>query len=270
MGMSYANWYVAHLASKFVKVVLSGAGGDELFAGYPWRYTRLLKAQHVGEFNQAAYQYWQRLIPYGDKPDFFTDDILSETEGQTASIFAEVLRPLGQSTLTSESALNRALYFEAKTFLHGLFIVEDRISMAQSIEVRVPFLDNDLVDFVLTLPAQYKMTPPDSGKLVLRSAMRGLVPDAILTRKKQGFSSPDENWYRNGSMDYVKSVLLDPRTLNRGYFQPDYIRKVVSEHAQGKVNHRLLIWSLLSFEHWNREFMDTAPREEAAPVEAMP
>ena len=247
MGMSYANWYAAHLASKFVKVVLSGAGGDELFAGYPWRYAPLIDTWSLAEFDALAYHYWQRLIPTEDRPDFFTH--WHETKGESRSIIEGVLSD------APESRLNRALYFEAKTFLHGLFIVEDKISMAHSLEVRVPFLDNDLVDFVLTIPASYKYQQ-GKGKLVLRDAMKSIIPDAILSRKKQGFSSPDGSWYRGETMGYIKEILLCPKTLGRGYFQPAYIRKVVDEHMEGKRNHRLLLWSLLSFEHWCRIFLD--------------
>jgi asparagine synthase (glutamine-hydrolysing) len=272
MGMSYANWYAAHLASKFVKVVLSGTGGDELFAGYPWRYQSLLTTTCCGEFNNVAYQYWQRLLPDRDKVDFFTPAVMRQVSCQsTFEVLKDVLSPLRQNgtRLCPESALNRALYFEAKTFLHGLLILEDKISMAQGMEVRVPFLDNDLVDFVLSLPAKYKANIPNlvsprvkglvyssDGKRVLRDAMKGIVPDTTLNRAKQGFSSPDGSWYRGETMAYVKDILLCPKTLDRGYFQPAYIRKVVEEHLGGKVNHRLLIWSLLSFEHWSRLFMD--------------
>jgi len=277
MGMSYQNWYMARLASKFVKVVLGGAGGDELFAGYPWRYTPMLSSRTVDEFEGTCYRYWQRLLSEVAKPEFFTDDVIKETKDySTFEILRSVMNSLERpSFLDPESTLNRLLYFEIKTFLPGLFVVEDKISMAHSMETRVPFLDNELVDFVLTLPAQYKLNlenmfqgisynSPDSGaflssdgKYILRHAMRGLVPDAILNRKKQGFSPPDGSWYRGETMNYIREILLAPKTLSRGYFKPQYIRNIVDEHTHGKVNHRLLIWSLLCFEWWNRQFMDS-------------
>ena len=86
--------------------------------------------------------------------------------------------------------------------------------------------------------------------------MAGLLPPAILGKKKQGFSPPDESWYRGPTMDYIRSILLDPRTLSRGYFAPMYVERVLAEHLEGRVNHRLLIWSLLCFEWWNRLFID--------------
>jgi asparagine synthase (glutamine-hydrolysing) len=275
LGMSYQNWYVARLASRFVKVVLAGGGGDELFAGYPWRYLSLLGCPTTIDFDKVCYRQWQRLIPDEEKSSFFTEDVFKETaDYSTFDVMRSVMNPLrSRSSLSPAAALNRVLYFEAKTFLHGLLVIEDKISSAQSMETRVPFLDNDLVDFVLSLPAEYKLNMQNmkkrktnaaspepllssDGKYVLRHAMRGLIPDTVLTRKKQGFSPPEGAWYRGETMEYLKKILLAPRTLNRGYFSPAYIHKVVDEHTRGKVNHRLLIWSLLCFEWWNRVFMD--------------
>jgi asparagine synthase (glutamine-hydrolysing) len=270
MGMSYQNWYIARLASKFVKVVLAGTGGDELFAGYPWRYKALLESRTADDFHRASCKLWHRLISEEDKTDFFTLEVISKSTCSANEVLGHVLEPLGHpAKLDSQGALARALYFEAKTFLHGLFIIEDKISMAHSLETRVPFLDNNLVDYVLTVPSEYKLdfsglmqgsgSGPiltSDGKYILRKAMGGLIPDAILNRKKQGFSPPDESWYRGETMGYIKEILLNRKTLGRGYFRPAYIHKIVDEHTSGKVNHRLLIWSLLCFEWWNRRFMD--------------
>ena len=96
----------------------------------------------------------------------------------------------------------------------------------------------------------------NSGKYILRQAMKGIVPDEILDRKKQGFSPPDRSWYRGPTMGYIKEVVLNEKALSRGFFNPEYLRRIVHEHTEGKVNHRLLIWSLLSFEWWNRIFFD--------------
>jgi asparagine synthase (glutamine-hydrolysing) len=96
----------------------------------------------------------------------------------------------------------------------------------------------------------------NSGKSIFRKAMKGTVPDEILDRKKQGFSPPDQSWFRGPTMGYIRDVLLDEKTLSRGFFNRDFIQKIVHEHTEGKVNYRLLIWSLLSFEWWNRIFFD--------------
>ena len=129
--------------------------------------------------------------------------------------------------------------------------------MAHGLEVRVPFLDNDLVELASRIPSSLKHAN-GRGKHILRAAMRGVLPDAIVDNPKQGFSPPEGSWYRGPSMAYVREILLDSRTLDRGFFRPEYTRRIIEEHATGRRNHRLLIWSLLCFEWWNRLFMDPA------------
>jgi asparagine synthase (glutamine-hydrolysing) len=278
VGMCWQNYYIARLAGKFVKVVLSGTGGDENFAGYPWRY-HLAFDRDRGENRktEAYYRYWQRLVEDERKPRFFDPRILKNVdEGYCRGIFKRIL-DRGAGTGSGDFDLATCLYFELKTFLHGLFVVEDKLSMAHSLETRVPFLDNDLVSFASRIPSEYKLPRGDgmfkveenvvgaktkffaqsnSGKYIFRQAMRGIVPDEILDRKKQGFSPPDQSWYRGPTMGYVRDILLNERALSRGFFNSEYIRGVVDEHTTGKVNHRLLLWSLLSFEWWNRTFLD--------------
>jgi len=251
VGMCYQNYYIARLASKFVKVLLGGTGGDEMFGGYPWRYDLIADCNDEDEFDRRYYRYWMRLVPDEEKRDFLSDEVWVEVRDR--SPFESYKRVIERTK--GLGSLNKAFYFEAKTFLHGLLVVEDKISMAHSLEVRVPFLDNELVDLALAIPAKFKYRN-GNGKYILRQAMNGLLPESIVYKPKQGFSPPDESWYRGETMDYIKEILLDPRALNRGYFKPDYIRKVIAEHTEGRVNHRLLIWSLLCFEWWNRLFMD--------------
>jgi asparagine synthase (glutamine-hydrolysing) len=166
--------------------------------------------------------------------------------------------------------------FELKTFLHGLLIVEDKLSMAHALETRVPFLDNDLVEFALKLPARFKLRDltqspqidedqagnkmryrqqSADGKLILRDAMRRLIPQQIVDRAKQGFSAPDASWFRGESINYVNRLLRDPRARIFDYVQPGYVERLLDEHTGGHVNHRLFIWSLLSFEMWLRTFI---------------
>ncbi len=281
MGMCYQNYFIARLAGKFVKVVLSGAGGDELFAGYPWRYEKVIDCKDASVFDSMYFEYWQRLVSEFEKKQFFTESTKDEIGDYSAfDAFREVLRPVDDMVREiprRQYNLNRALYFDSKTFLHGILNIEDKVSMAHSLETRVPFLDNDLVDFTLSMPFHYKLRmdscaeekekhvtdgcnssilQSSNGKYILRKAMHDLTPEIILNLKKQGFSPPDGSWYRGESMNYIKKILLDGRALNRGYFEPLFIRKVVDEHTRGIRNHRLLIWSLLCFEWWNRIFMD--------------
>ncbi len=254
VGMCYQNHYIARLASKFVTVAMAGTGGDELFAGYPWRYAVVEDATDTAEFERLHYDYWTRLVADADKPDFFSPPVWSDVSGVPA---LDAYRAVIEPALDLEPA-SRALYFEAKTFLHGLLLVEDRVSMANSLEARVPFLDNELIELARRIPARLQYDE-ESGKRILREAMRGLLPDGVLEKPKQGFSPPDESWYRGPTMDYIQETLLDPRTLERGYFQRRWIEQMLGEHAGGHVNHRLIIWSLLCFEWWNRLFVDGEP-----------
>ena len=260
VGMSYQNHYIARLASKFVKVALAGTGGDELFAGYPWRYAVVDGVDDPAAFDRVYYEYWSRLVPDSERPRFLSDAILADVGSQSPF---EAYRSVIER-VDDRDPIEKALYFETKTFLHGLLVVEDRVSMAHSLEVRVPFLDNALVDLARRIPAGLKHRPGES-KPLLRDAMCGLLPPTILEKPKQGFSPPDKSWYSGPSITPIRDLLLDPRTLERGYFRPEYVRNVLDEHVSGRSDHRLLIWSLLCFEWWNRLFIDGEPtaRHEA-------
>ena len=158
VGQSYPNYYVSKLASKFVKVVLSGAGGDELFAGYPWRYYNSIDPEGISEYVENYYGYWQRLIPDRDKNKFFLRKNINGLDNKSSkNIFKKVFNEQLLKDRSSENNINQSLYFESKTFLHGLLIVEDKLSMANSLETRVPFLDNDLVDFAMKVPIKFKL-----------------------------------------------------------------------------------------------------------------
>jgi asparagine synthase (glutamine-hydrolysing) len=277
IGQCYPNYYVARLASKFVKVVLSGTGGDELFGGYPWRYYRGLGSRSRSDFYHNYYDFWQRLVPDEEKPRLFTDDTYRCLKAHaTFDVFCGVLENADMPLATNEEMINACLYFELKTFLHGLLLVEDKVSMAHSLETRLPFLDNDLVDFALGVPARYKLRDPDrigqrvdedepgkrqryeqragDGKQILRRAMRRLIPPEVLVRAKQGFSAPDASWFRGESIDYINRLLRDPRARIYGYLNREYVEQKLDEHTTGLHNHRLFIWSLLSFEVWLRTF----------------
>ena len=279
VGQSYPNYYVSRLASRFVKVVLSGAGGDELFAGYPWRYYRAVVNDTPEHHLDKYYNYWQRLIPDNVKPKFFQeryhDAVLSR---DTKEIFRGVMNGQYGAGGSPADYVNRSLYFEIKTFLHGLLVVEDKLSMAHSLETRVPFLDNDLVDFALRLPVRYKLknltevvrlnenepgpktlryyNQTGDGKLLLRKALRRYVPEDYTNGVKQGFSAPDASWFKGESIDYIKDVLFDKRARIYDYIQPDTAKGLLEEHFSGAQNRRLLIWSLLCFEWWCKIFLD--------------
>lgn len=145
VGQSYPNYYAANLASKFVKVVLSGTGGDEIFGGYPWRYYRAVVNNDFDHYVDKYYDFWQRLIPNGSLQKVLAPIWGSVGHINTRDIFKGVFKQHATDLTRPEDYINHSLYLEAKTFLHGLLVVEDKLSMAHSLETRVPFLDNDLV-----------------------------------------------------------------------------------------------------------------------------
>jgi len=253
VGISYQVWVTAALVRRFVKVVLSGVGGDELFAGYPWRYEGLLDLERP-DFDRAYYLRWVRLLDDEQKNRLFAPPLRDAVRGFSSwDSFRDVMK---QAPDTGN--LDRALYFDFKTFLNGLLVVDDRLSMAHSVEARVPFLDNELVDLCSRIPARYKLRD-GVGKWIFREAMRGLLPDETLARRKQGFTPPDETWFRGESLEVIRGVLLSPRALDRGYFEPSELRRILDDHVAARSNHRFLIWSFLCFEYWNRYFVDREP-----------
>ncbi len=257
VGISYQIYAISELISQYATVVLSGVGGDELFAGYPWRYEPILDMPVGSDFDKSYYQLWIRLMDDNEKQSFFSDDVNAHLRGFSSyDRFREVI-----SKDTSDHPLHRALYFDAKTFLHGLFVVEDKLSMAHSIETRVPFLDHELVDFVLGMPPELKLKNGQI-KYILKEAMKGLLPEETLWRRKQGFTPPDQTWYKGDTFRYIRNLLLGDRAVNRGYFKTPYIQKILDDHVNGRENHRFLIWSLMCFEWWNRLFIDNDPLPE--------
>jgi asparagine synthase (glutamine-hydrolysing) len=279
VGQSYPNFYVARLASRFVKVVLSGAGGDELFAGYPWRYYRAVVNDDADHYADKYYRYWQRLVPDDTRGDFFAPSLAAAMrQHDPRDAFRSVMNGHAFDVQGPADYVNRSLYFEIKTFLHGLLVVEDKLSMAHSVETRLPFLDNDLVEFAQRVPVRYKLrnlsevvrlneNEPGSkteryynatgdGKLILRKALSAYIPPDYTDATKQGFSAPDASWFKGESIDYIRTLLFDKRALIYDYVQPDTAQRLMGEHFSGQRNHRLLIWSLLCFEWWCRTFLD--------------
>lgn len=282
VGMSYPNYYISRLASKFVKVCLQGTGGDELYGGYPWRYYRVFDALNQKQFFDQYYGFWQRLVPDEHKVALFNASTFKNIDiNEPREIFERVFTFNDKLRYdTPEQHINNSLYFEIKTFLPSLFLVGDKLSMANGLEERFPFMDNDLVKLAQKIPVKHKLgnltaeikkinendssklkqtasyRDFDDGKNVLRKAMISFMPDSILNRKKQGFSAPDESWYRGENADYVKELLLGKKNISSEYINPDYVKKIVNEHINDHINHRLLIWSFMNFEWWCRIFLN--------------
>jgi asparagine synthase (glutamine-hydrolysing) len=282
VGMSYPNYYISRLASKFVKVCLQGTGGDELYGGYPWRYYRVFNALNQKEFFDQYYGFWQRLVPENEKQQLFSSAIFNKlNHNEPREIFERVFTFNNKLQYdTPEQHINNSLYFEIKTFLPSLFLVGDKLSMANGLEERFPFMDNDLVNFAQKIPVKHKLgnltaeikkinendsskskqiasyRDFDDGKNVLRKAMTSFMPESILNRKKQGFSAPDESWYRGENAAYIKELLLNKKTVSSEYINQKYVEKIIKEHMDQRKNHRLIIWSFMNFEWWCRIFLN--------------
>lgn len=275
VGQSYPNYYISKLASKFVKVILSGTGGDELFAGYPWRYYRASSSLNFDDYIDKYYLYWQRLLS-GEEHQRVFSYTKDKSNFSSRDIFKEVFSSYDQPLKTPQDHINHSLYFECKTFLHGLLIVEDKLSMAHSLETRVPFLDNDLVNFAMQCPVDLKVNnlqevikldenihgdkkdeffkKSKDGKQILRDAMSAFIPQEIISQPKQGFSSPDASWFRGESLKFVEKSFLQNDALLFQLMDKNAVIEMVNEHLSGKRNRRLLIWSLLNFEELLKEF----------------
>lgn len=272
VGQSYPNFYAAQLASKFVKVVLSGAGGDELFGGYPWRYYRAVRNDSFEDYIDKYYNFWQRLLSSSELKKMFAPIWSDVGDITTRDIFRDVFRHHDDDLHSPEGYINHSLYFECKTFMHGLLVVEDKLSMAHGLESRVPFLDNDLVEFAMRCPVHLKLNnlkevarinenePSNKqgkfyektrdGKQILRDVMRGYIPEEVTRAEKQGFSAPDSSWFKGDSIDFVKRKLLADNARIYELLDRETVQLLVGEHLSGAQNRRLLIWSLLSVEQW--------------------
>ncbi len=153
---------------------------------------------------------------------------------------------------------SRMMRFDFETYLpEDVLTKVDRMSMAHSIESRVPLLDNEVIEFASTLPASLKIAN-GRRKHVLKEAARRLLPPEILDRRKQGFGVPLGVWFRGGLTDVFSDVLRSPTTRQRGYFAPAFVDRIVDEHLGGKRDHSLRLWQLLVFELWHRQYLDTA------------
>ncbi|MGE5838269.1 MAG: asparagine synthetase B family protein, partial [Acidobacteriota bacterium] len=277
------TWYVSEIARRHVTVVLSGDGGDELFGGYD----RYLPHPRVAAFDRlpipgkrrAAAALWPRL-PHGtrgknylrhvaqdangryvdsisfyqadEKASLLSRDLLQALNGQEAG--RDSLRHfLRFSNLCHDSRMMR---YDFETYLpEDVLTKVDRMSMAHSIESRVPLLDNDVIDFAAALPSSFKIRD-GRRKHILKQAAAGMLPVGILDRRKQGFGVPIGTWFRGKLREVFQDVLLSARAAERGYFDRAFVRRVVQEHLSGRRDHTLRLWQLVVFELWHRQYLD--------------
>ena len=289
---SVALFFVSQLARKKVKVVLTGEGGDELFAGYlkyrvalwnmrgapiyrnmvprpvqdvvrkalapglglDWVSRKLRHSflYYPDKFEQIYFDNFYTAFPQSHQPRLFTQTLNNELHDVDA--YANCMQYFPPKGLNG-NALNQLLYIDIKTYLVELLMKQDQMSMAASIESRVPFLDHKVVEFAASLPARYKLRF-FSGKRLLRKAMAGQLPQEVLRRNKKGFPTPIRPWLRNQLFDKLSTILTDGRMAARQIVDQNYVQNLLNAHRQGDSFATDGCWRLLTFELWNRIFLD--------------
>jgi asparagine synthase (glutamine-hydrolysing) len=294
---SVALYFVSLLASQHVKVVLTGEGSDELLAGYG-RYRKTILNLSLGSRYRSltpsfvrgavrsgitglpASRIRQKLLRsfLSVAPDiqsiYFDNFAVFPLSMQADLLSSEALEQIGcldpyagvrqaLEQTDAESLLDRLLYADIKTYLHELLMKQDQMSMATSVESRVPFLDHKLVEFTCSLPERLKLRG-GTTKYILRESMKGVLPEQILSRSKMGFPVPIGSWFRGAYRSIIDEYVLSERAIERGIFNTHVVREIVRRHQVGGENHDERLWSLVNFEIWQRQFFDG---EAASPVE---
>ena len=243
--MAYVNYLIAQRVAADAKVVMSGMGGDEITAGYVGRYKLVARdATDRGSQPLAIYPAMLNVpIPFAELIQAFTPEFLSAAgEFSPLDLIGDAI-----ASVPSEDPWDAVMYVDATTYLHGLLVLEDKLSMIHSLETRVPLLDNDLVDHLLRVPWSL-LSDGDTGKILFREAVRPWVPEAIYRKPKMGFGPPDASWYRGRLRGWVADRL--DSLAARGVFRPDYIAGKFIQHLSGEANWVALLWCFLSFESW--------------------
>jgi asparagine synthase (glutamine-hydrolysing) len=286
---SVSLYFVAKLARERVTVVLTGEGSDETMAGYSRYAWTLWNARLDGVYRRLVPNKVRKIVRstvseswltaamrrrFGHTflardgaswPGFYFDNFYTAfSEAEQASLLADDLRPSSGSAYrgsmtywekSSGDLLARLLYTDIKTYLVELCMKQDQMSMAASIESRVPFLDHVLVEFAARIPSELK-TQGLKGKRILKMAIRDLLPDSIVNRRKMGFPTPISSWLKGPQLDSVEALLLDQRTLARCLTKVEAVRQLFSEHRSGHRDHTDRLWRLLNLELWHRVFID--------------
>jgi asparagine synthase (glutamine-hydrolysing) len=287
---SVALYFVSKLAAQHVKVVLTGEGSDESLGGYERYYKTILNLKFGAPYHKLTVEPLRRMMrasidsfPANSKvrqklartflyrtPDIenlyfdnfavFTNamqrEMLTERTKEQAGFLDpyQVMRDYFEGS-DAATLLDRMLYADLKTYLHELLMKQDQMSMAASLESRVPFLDHKLVEFSARLPARMKIRRGRTTKYILRESMKNILPEEILTRPKMGFPVPVGAWFRGAFRNVIDEYVLSPRSLSRGLFDESFIRRLVSAHQAGE-KHDERLWSLVNLEIWMRRFLD--------------
>jgi asparagine synthase (glutamine-hydrolysing) len=281
------TYYVSCLARQHVTVALSGDGGDEIFAGYDrygihsrrrifekvpqslWRlyreqiYPRLPESMHGRKFAYNVSLPWRERYVDGISflPAFERElPLLSDEYRETVkhAVNPQELMYSYFDQAPANDPISQMLYVDTKTYLTADIMAKvDRMSMATSLEMRAPILDHVFVEFVTSLPSNWKLRGRTQKYILRKLAERVGVPREALYRRKQGFSLPLVHWIKHELKDLLLTVLLEPRTLQRGYFNPKGVRQLLDEHFSGRRIHSGRIWRLLMFELWHRNYLET-------------
>ena len=285
---SVALYFVAKLAREHVTVVLTGEGSDETLAGYlrySWilwnaRLSRIygrLAPNRLQRYTRGAISRSSWLSLSTRKKlehtflcrdsrcweDFYFDNFYSAfTEADQRSLLRDQAPPgaaygnvLGYWESSRGDLLRRMLHTDIQTYLVELLMKQDNMSMAASIESRVPFLDHPLVEYAYSIPSRFH-TRGLSGKRILKHAVSDLLPHSILYRKKAGFPTPWEFWLSGPRLQSIEQLLLDRRSTERGLLVPEAVRRLFAEHRSRRRDHATRIWLLLNLELWSRIFLD--------------
>jgi asparagine synthase (glutamine-hydrolysing) len=287
-----ALYFVARLAQERVAVVLTGEGSDETLAGYTRYAWTLLNARMDGAYRALTPNALRELIRNAIQasplsatlhrklqhtflvrdgnswPSFYYDNFFSAFTAaeQMDLLTSEALATAGDTYAGSMDAWNRSsgdllhrmLYADINSYLIELLMKQDQMSMAASVESRVPFLDHELVEFTARIPARYSIQGM-AGKFVLKRAVEDLLPRELVYRKKMGFPTPWDYWLAGPQLDKIERLLLEPRSMERGLFQAKTVRRLFSEHRAKSRDHGNRIWRLLNFEIWQRVMIDGDP-----------
>lgn len=278
------NYLICQEARKFVTVGLTGIGGDEIFGGYP-RYLGLMideKYQRVPRFLRAGLSRLSGFIPQttdsqniGGRLSRFLK-ASCETENQRYLSWLTYFDPLMKSQLLNQpikvgkyihndyldeeesgDSLNRASYLDINTYLvDDLLIMADKMSMANSFELRVPLCDHKLMEFCSSIPFSVKLKNLKL-KSLFKKTIEGVLPQEIIDKRKQGFMVPLADWLKDDLKDFVKDALSEEAVNRRGYFNSDYVAKILDLHFKGKKVMTHQIWALLVFELWAKKYLDS-------------
>lgn len=279
------TYMVSKMARDFVTVVLSGDGGDELFAGYT-RYVTERERSGFGKLpkglRQGLIRPLSEALPHGARGKNYLFNISLDEAGRYIDSISHFNGPKKRKLYSSEiktkmngsfergeklfrsiagsagsdDAVENLLYLDSKTYLPSDILTKvDRMSMASSLEARSPLLDHELIEFVTKIPSSMKLKG-DQTKHIFKKAISGFVPNEILYREKQGFGVPIGDWINSQLKDRIIGDLTDRRSIERGYFDSRYVRLLVDEHARGRRDHSHPLWTLWMLELWHRRYID--------------